>query len=607
MKKLILTFVFSMLLALPAYAGTIVTAPIDGRPISDEYLKNLAEIGNDQYYSVSKENLDFFSSYDPDNHLGNSEKVREEIYSLVSQNNNEHTTVIINTSSYITNGLVGSRCGSNYEDYQQAVDDIEKLVTDFPEPTYYVNIAVPRTLPETRFNEIWCNDEKLDGLSHYYLKYNENDEDYDVINSKYSKVTPTQYIMEFSYVANKADELGVKNLTNWERDFLNYFNKNIKNKAPYKQYVDYYKKPFEATADIAKQLITLQKEGKIDQIVISNDDLQIPDSITYFYRKGCDWVQTKNNSPVKYSYARTYMETGASSVQKSISDIYSPQELGKANTGTSKFVNIIYGTDEVPQLIYARDYARREYLTANITFLYNDTKQNVATYDVKEPGNIARSAYAFVRGDVGKYTKSPTSIYVYDYSLKGDMTASAIDRLKKDKANGNNIGLIELFNGSNENKIFQSILQGKRGISLPDLDVYSAWNTNGNAIGLGVAHVQVIAIAKETSGNPVKTASAQIKMLTQHAIEDGIYTKSGKLRLNNKGYKPNVEDRINSDTLYELIDTKSVTSAFEDYVYNINGGEYSVDSVSIDTLNFPWGRTFDIYVGVNAQLSKVKE
>ena len=607
MKKLILTFIFSLLFALPVYAGTIITAPIDGRPISDEYLKNLAEIGNDRYYSVSKENLDFFSSYEPDNHLGNSEKVREELYSLVSQNNNEYTTVIINTSSYITNGLVGSRCGSNYDDYQQALEDIEKLVTDFPEPTYYVNIAVPRTLPETRFNEIWCNDESLKGLGYYYLKYNEDAEDYDIINSKYSNVTPTQYIMEFSYVANKAEEIGTDNLTEWERAFLNYFNNNIKNKAPYKQYVDYYKKPFEATADITKELLKLQNEGKIDQIVISNDDLQVPDSITYFYKKGCDWVQTKNNSPVKYSYARTYMETGVSSVQKSISDIYSPQELGRANTGTSEFVNIIYGTDEVPQLIYARDYARRAGLTTNIKFLYNDTKQNVATYDVKEPGNIARAAYAFVKGSVGNYTKAPTTIYIYDYSLGGSKALSAITSLREDKAKGNNIGLIELFSGSRENIVFQNILENRRRLSFTDLDMYSAWNTNGNAIGLGVAHGQVIAIAKEISGNPAETVAAQVRMLTQHAIEDGIYTKRGKLQLNNKGYRPNVEDRTNSQTLYELMDTDSITSVFAGKVYSVNGEEYSVDNVSIDTLNFPWGRTFDIYVGVDVHVSRVRE
>lgn len=606
MKKIITAFIFTILFALPVYANTIITAPIDGRPISDEYLSNLAEVGNDRYLSVSKESLDFFSSYEPDNHLGNSEKVREEIYSLVGKNNNKYTTVIINTSSYITNGLVGSRCGINYKNYKQALNELDELVTDFPEPTYYVNLSVPRTLPETRFNKIWFNDEKLKGLGYYYLKYNKDIKNYDEIKSKYSEVTPAQYIMEFSYAANKAAELGEDNLTEWERDFLGYFNKNIKNKAPYKQYVDYYIKPYETTAQIFKQLLKYQKEGKIEQIVISNDDLQIPDSISYFYKMGEDWIQCENDSPIKYSFARTYMETGASSIHRNIINSYSKQELGRANTGSGDFVNIIYGTDEVPQLIYARDYASRKNMTAQMSFVYNDTNQDVATFDVKKPGNIARASYAFVKGNIGRYTNAPVSIYVYDYSLAVDKTASAIDKLKREKKNGSNIGLIELFNGASENKIFQSLLYNRNGLSLSDLDMYSAWNTNGNAIGLGVAHSQVIAIAKETSKRPAEMLSSQLRVLIQHIIEDGIYTKSGKLSLNNKGYRPNVQDRINSQVLYNLIDTKKVTDVFVGKVFKFNDEEFVVDNASIDTLKFPWGRTFDIYVGVSTDISKVK-
>ena len=79
------------------------------------------------------------------------------------------------------------------------------------------------------------------------------------------------------------------------------------------------------------------------------------------------------------------------------------------------------------------------------------------------------------------------------------------------------------------------------------------------------------------------------------------------IQLNNKGYRPNVEDRTNSQTLYELMDTDSITSVFAGKVYSVNGEEYSVDNVSIDTLNFPWGRTFDIYVGVDVQVIRVRE
>ena len=255
MKKLFLALFCTLAFALPVYADSIITAPIDGRPISKEYLGKLAELGSDQFYTVSDKNLDFFSSYEPDNHLGNSEKVREEIYNLVSQKNSDNTTVIINTSSYITNGLVGSRCGINYDNYKGALKDLDKLMTDFNRPTYYVNLSVPRSLPETRFNKIWVNDDKMRGLSYYYLKYNKDVDNYNEINSNFANVTPEQYIMEFSYVYNKASEIGEKNLTQWEKDFLNNFNKNIKTKAPYKEYVDYYIKPYETTAIIFSQLL----------------------------------------------------------------------------------------------------------------------------------------------------------------------------------------------------------------------------------------------------------------------------------------------------------------------------------------------------------------
>lgn len=602
MKKILLILAFTLMLSMPVYAQTIINVPIDGRPISDEYMKNLADIGGDSYKSVSKKNLDFFSTYEPDNHLGKSDKVREELYSLVSENNNNKTTVIINTSSYITNGLVGSRCGVNYSDYKKALDELNTLITDFSEPTYYVNLSMPRTLPETRFNKIWNNDEKMRGLAYYYLKHNP-DSPYKKEIESYTMVTPEQYIMEFSYVYNKAEELGLKRITDWEREFLNYFNKNVRNKGPYKQYVDSYIKPYEAASDIFRTLLTYQKEGKLEQIVISNDDLQIPNFITYGYNKGFSWIQTQNNSPVKYSYARTYMESGSISIHRMIKDNYSVSELSAANTGKGRSINIIYGTDEVPQLIYARDYTMRKNLTPKLTFLYNDVSQGVATFDVKAPGSIAKAAYSFVKGTTGRYTKNPAYIYIYDYRLPRNTEDTVLERLAQEKRKGADIGLIELFNGTEQNVVFLNILKGRK-VSLPQLDMYCAWNTNGNAIGLGVANMQVSTIAKETTKEPEKTIKAQIKVLVQHAIEDGLYTKSGKLQLSNRGYRPNVEDRTNSQTLYELMDTEAVTSAFEGKSHTLMDKVYSVQDVDITTLSFPWGRPFDIYVDSSVTLEK---
>ena len=96
------------------FAHTVINIPLDSRPVSYEYFDNLSRIGGDNCITVSKDNLDYFSNDTTKNHLGNSLAVRDEVYNLVLNNNNKDTTVIINTSSYVTNGLVGSRCGVNY-------------------------------------------------------------------------------------------------------------------------------------------------------------------------------------------------------------------------------------------------------------------------------------------------------------------------------------------------------------------------------------------------------------------------------------------------------------------------------------------------------------
>ncbi len=606
MKKFVFTIFCSLVFATGVYANTIVTSPIDSRPISYDYLNNLSNIAGDNVVSVDKKNLDFFSTYEPDNRLGNSEKVREEMYELVEKNNNENSTVIINTSSYITNGLVGSRCGVNYTSYYKALRDLKDLATNFDKPYYYVNLSVPRALPETRFNEIWPNDNKLKGIAHYYLKYNKESENYDYIDLNYSNVTPIQYIMEFSYVANKANELGENKLTEWERDFYNYFNKNIKNTAPYKQYVDYYIKPYEASYNILNTLIEYQKDGIIDEIVISTDDLQIPNSISYFNSIGEKWIPCENKSPIKFSYARTFTESGPRSIKKSIKEAYSDIEYGKANVGSGKVLNIIYGTDEVPQLIYARDLTRRQNLTPRVQFVYNDVKQNVATFDVKQPGNIARAAYNFVRHNVGNYTKKDSEIYIYDYNVKTESVVSTINKMRRAYQNNKDIALIELFDLFMPNDVFENIKNSRVEIGFDKLNAYSAWNTNANAIGLGVAHNQVYSIAKETTKRPKETLKAQLNMLAQHLIEDGIYTKSGKLALSNRGYRPNVEDRIDSKTLYNLVDTKAVTSILNNRKYEILDKVYEVRKFEVSKFCFPWGRPFDVYLEFDTDLKIVK-
>lgn len=604
MKKFL--FLVSALLLMGTtnvFADTVITVPIDSRPVSTDYLGKLAEIGGDDFICVDKENLDLFSVINEDNHLGNSKAVRDDLYNLVSENNKTNTRVIINTSSYISNGLVGSRCGSNYADYEAALEDLKQLMTDFKNPTYYVNLSMPRTLPETRFNTIWRDENTVNGIGYFYLKHNPEAEDKATIKNYYYSITPTQFIMEYSYVYNKAQELGTSGLTAWEKDFLNYAENNFALKDPYRTYLNYYKVPYETTAKIFASLMDLQQAGLLDEIIVSNDDFQLPSSVVYFNSKGEKWA-----SSVKYSFARAYMSTGNGSIYKQIDARYGKEEKNNAIFGKGNKVNFIFGTDEVPQLIYARDLSKRKKLSTDINVITNDINKETATYDINKPTSLANSAVNFTSYSLNK-TVAKFNIFMYDYTVKTN-TQDFLNKMHKSAYYGNNTGLIELFANSTmasgENTIFKTVKNGETDyLKLSDLDSYSAWNTNANAIGLGVAHSQVFGIMQEKSVKYSETAAAHLDVLTQHILEDGIYTIQTKRNLSNMGYKPTREERAYSQTLYDSFDFEGIKALLANKTITVKNKSFKVLDMSLDKCSFPWGRTFDCYVEVNSTVKEI--
>lgn len=604
MKKIytvILCSVFMLLIPNAVYAAKIITAPIDGRPISSDYLKNLVELGGDDFLCSDKANLDFFSAIEDDNFTGNSEKVRQELFSMVAESNNTDTSVIINSSSYFTNGLVGSRCGVNYTDIDAALDDLYLLLTTCSEPTYYINLSMPRTLPETRFNEVWSDNELRYGLGFYYLKYNSNCEDREVIYSKYRRVTPIQLIMEYSYVVNKTNELGEDMLEEWEKDFLREFELNYKNYYPYKTYISNYIKPFKAVSDMFRTFMTWQNEGLIDEIIISNDDFQLPDFIVYINSKD-------SGDASKYSFARRFMSTGVSAIIKQLKAERGKKSVEMALKGKGENVNFIFGTDELPQLIYARDFSKRTGLSANFNIIA-ENGSGVAAYDVLSANELIENALNFV--SAGNKKMSCFDLMLYDYGVQGiNNVDKAFSSLAASYAAGNMTGLIEIYSNetlnTGDNRLFQK-LTDNTGFGITDLNCYSAWNTNANAIGLGVAHAQVYAVASENAGGrEADLLEKQLKVLMQHIIEDGIYTVRVKRELSNRKYIPNAEERTQSDMLYEMLRCDSILDSFVNKAYSVDNADLCVKSADIVRCSFPWGRTFDCYIEPQIKVNTIK-
>jgi hypothetical protein len=582
-------------------ADTVVTAPIDSRPISCDYLADLAALSGDTVVYPDKEDMDLFSNNDADNHFADSAKVRESIYELTGENNKENTTVIINTSTYFTGGLVGSRVGSNYKDIEKGLADLRQLTEDYDKPYYYVNLTTPRSLPETRFNSVWRDTDTVNGLGYYYLKYNPDCEDSAYIKATYSKVTPVQLLMEFSYVSGKVSEN--VSLTAWEREFYRAVNSSYMSKDPYKTYLNNYIEPFNRSVDLMKGLMQLKAEGLIDEIVISTDDLQLPNSVSYFYSKGADWVQSESGSAVKYSFARSFFNTGTTSVMKQIDASEGKQERYRSMVGRGKDINVIYGTDEVPQLIYARNLARKKNTSTKFNIIYNSVSKNVAAYDVSNVQKLTNAACDFVNG-YKNTTAGQTDLYIYSYGT-GANAKDTSSKMRASKNKGNNVALIELYdsktlNNSN-NELFKRLVEGK-DIGIAQLSAYSAWNTNGNAIGLGVAQAQVYAVSSKTDKGAAALAQAQIELLARHAVEDGVYTVQTKRLLSNAGYKPTSAEMTESAKLREVLNYEDVLAAFKGSEITVNGKAYSVKNIELTSCGFPWARTFDCILDINAEL-----
>ncbi len=608
MKKILtaLTAVTAVLLTnVCVFAGTVVNSPIDSRPISCEYLGDLVKLGGDTYSQADKDNLDYFTARLDDSHFGDSKKVREDIAGKVAKNNKKSTTVIINSSSYITNGLVGARCGKNYSDYKGAMEDLEELLGAYKEPYYYFNLIMPRSLPETRFNTIWRENDCPDlyGIAHFYLECVPDAADADHIKANYDKVDPSQFLLEYGYVENKAKELGEKELTEWEKRFLRYFKMNFLSKKPYMDYIEDYKKPYIATADIFSYLLDYQQKGLLDEIVVSNDDLQLPNSITYFYGKKADWIQKEKGSPIKFSFARTMLMNDYSSIYKQTDKVYGSRERSYGMVGSGNKVNFIFGVDEVPQLIYARDISRKNKVTANLDIITNNSNRTAGQFDAAGIQSLLDSASNFVKMSNTKTTRK-FDLYLYNYNAPTD-TGSFLQKMKKDYNKGNNIGLIEIFAGvGSSKKVFKDILSDNKAYpSVTELSSYSAWNTNGNAIGLGIAHSQVYAVTEQVHNNPSAIIDTQLKILARHIYEDGVYTGYVKLALANEGYKPGTGETYNSAYLKSMLDETPVK--FKGKIYRVGGSEYVIKKLDMKAYGFPWRRIFEVYLDFDIKTEKV--
>lgn len=595
LKILMVSALFIILSVIEVFANTIITAPIDSRPVSTEYLENLVNINGDTLLYPNKKYLDIFSGSEND-HFANSNEVRKSIRDFVAKNNNEYTTVIINSSTYFTGGLVGSRNSSQYNDIENGINELYNLINTYKNPSYYINIAMPRNLPDSRGGAIWSDDNNLIyGIGHFYNE-NDNKTVLEYIKNNYDKVKPEEFLLEWGYVYNKAFENGEESLFKWEKDFLDYCNELYEDEE-YKVYMDNYKRIFESTAEIFKSIMRWQRVGLLTEIIIGNDDLQLPDFISYMYNnsENTKWINSINGSPIKYSFSRHYIKSDNESIYANIEKQYGKDEAIKAEQGISQNVNILCGMDEIPQLIYASDVLKRNNIYTDIKFYGTENLSSVDSYDVKNANEILNIYSQYVKRN-GNEKGETLHMFICDYKNSTSKT-NIINEIKKLIDLGENVGLIELFDYSKteiENNVFDTLV--KDGYIL-NLDCYSAWNTNANAIGLGIAQGEVYNISDKQDENIINN----INLLLRHIFEDGIYTSSGKREIISEGYVITDNDMIKSERLKKIFVDENILKYMINKTISKNDNSVTIENITFKDYNFPWKRNFECYIDFNIE------
>ncbi len=608
--------------------ATIITVPLDSRPVSVEYLQDLIYLGEDEFISSDKSNLDLFTEGTLGiNKFASSKSIRTNLKNMVSSHNKENATVIINTSSYITGGLVGSRCYNNYQGYRDALNDLRELTTAYKAPYYYVNATMPRTLPIDRNNKFWPNDTSVKGLAYFYLQDNEEAENKTFIENQFAIETPMQLLMEWSYVQSKAKEHGFDNLTKWESDFLEYFNNTYISDQEYARYAYEYEMVYKNATEIIKSLMSMNKQGYIDELVISVDDFQLPRFIAYINKTSSDtsWIHHENGNPIKYSFARYYLEIDSNSVYSYHQSLGTKENFNKSLHALASDINYLYGTDEVPQVIYARDLVRRTKLTTffmPINYEYNLypalSRNNIGPYDSITTQELFDNTMNFVSRTYDKNirrTKRPFKLYVNQY-LQGkvNLNKSNTDKLIKnmfyDYDHGSNIGLIELYSfemlDHENNELFQSLSNraylaslGLQEHSVMQLGCYSSWNTVSNAVGLGVAHAQVFGIMEELTTNEKQIAIRHSKILARHLLEDGVYAVKLKSKFSNTKYDVSSNSSmLVENTLLKELNDSNVLSNFLNTDIRVGNESVRIKNYNLAKAGFPWLRAYECYIDI---------
>ncbi len=717
-------------------ATTVITVPIDSRPVSYQNFKLLTEIGGDECVVIT-EGLDgglpiqatpTERQYTLFNH-GNSGDTRLSLKDTISDIQG-NKTIIINTASCFTNGLIGSRMPTSYyadnteaendthfryanetnefiDSWIEYLNDLRNIIKEQNSSSrIYVHCVIPRTQPGEYLGN--CDQARPDpdggtwGANGWNFNTDNKGLSYFHTSNESEKTSCMDILREWSYLESKylstKQPDGSHGLEDYEWDCLTHYNNMYRfDDSPYKTNIlNAFNNLFVNAEYFLIQLMKSVASGIIDELIIGVDDIEFP----AFYHGNS--LFDKNS--VKYSFANTCLEnikeyhrTHMLSNPDRINDgIVFTDNINDSLECCAEHINYLLGTDETPQLIYARDLTRRMHRTPkylNYSLPNTGEMGSVGEYDIDTISDVLRKTQNFITNtsyyhydDPNEYSKPRNYLNDAVYEV-GEMhtfvrcnkkikdggdavtAAKSIYNAFNDPYNDSTTSSPRRFNNGNINMcLLDSALEDpdvenscdwyehdagadwlllhtlkdvyKGSLNDPmysqnsvsQLSAYSAWNTVGNSLGLGLAHAQVFAIMDSTyddmTDEKAKTiVTAHIKLLATHMLEDALYNrmKGNKLKMFSNIYTSD-DTLIKDQNMILTTLTGDYDEKVEDNTFNLYGGHewvikrftdpdiihrfnnysYTIENFDVIQANLPWKRKFECLLTLTAEVNIFK-
>ena len=541
---------------------TIINVPIDSRPVTRLNFETLVKAAGYNYLEVSS-GLDNYSGSTW--YAGNIDSVQNDLENKLASVKTKDNAVILNLSSYMFSGLIGTRNPLMYVEANiiNSLTRLEKLIKNNPNTTFYINAVIPRTLPDQRAYSWGSTTEKniLGEKSNYEQIFTE---------------------WAYFYYLEQENNIAYAKIPSKYKEFKDRFYKANKSKC------DLYINMFEETKNmLIGTTYSFNLENLLDKysnvvLTLGVDDYELPDTIENLAKDSSNtWIPKENGFAIKYS--------GGYTVYK---DVYANLK--------NKIINT-YAVDEVNHVVLAREVSKTRGSRVSVVSNYSPSSVSsyIGSYSRNSNSEIINNFVKFINEDTTN-NGIPINIKAYIYGDNSSID-SYVNGIYSAVKKGDNVMIVSLgdysntsTNKANAKKLFNSVLNNG---DMFDIAGYGGWNTNGNAIGIQLAKnivYETIKIDIEKCMDSGKCSSTKLTTdLTNRVkaydnvrlatvLEDIVF---------NRDKTTNMSSFQNSTNYLKTIEEFKNTS-FEIGKYKYNYSNVNVVATS------PWNRSFEVKLNI---------